>query len=86
MAGVQLYAAAPPLFRMLRSAGIFVMSGPSSVVRMLPPVTIERRQIDFAVENLASALVTLRDSRRRRKPEAEVELRGVAARRPARSA
>jgi acetylornithine/LysW-gamma-L-lysine aminotransferase len=87
MAAVELYSGAPAVVRMLRKSGVLVAPAPTRVIRLLPPLTIDKRQIDFAVEKLAAAIFASRGPRRSRKiGEADVELRGVPTRRPARSA
>jgi hypothetical protein len=64
----------------MRGSGVLVVVGAPGIIRMLPPLTIERRQIDLAVERLAAAIREVRQSRRRRRlGETDVELRGVAA-------
>lgn len=85
MAAVELHASAVTIVRTLRENGVLVAPAAGGVIRMLPPSTVDRRQIDFAVEKLAAAILDARQTRRRKSsPSAEVELRGVAARRSAR--
>jgi acetylornithine/LysW-gamma-L-lysine aminotransferase len=80
MAGVELHGGAPAVAKAMRGSGVLVAVGAPGIIRMLPPLTIERRQIDLAVERLAAAIREVRQSRRRRRlGETDVELRGVAA-------
>jgi LysW-gamma-L-lysine/LysW-L-ornithine aminotransferase len=81
MAGVELHSGAQAVVRELRGAGVLAAITGSRLITLLPPLIIERRQIDHVVERLAIAIREVRQTRRRRKgAEPDVELRGVAAR------
>jgi acetylornithine/LysW-gamma-L-lysine aminotransferase len=84
LAAVELRHAATPVLRLLQERGVLAIAGGGGVIRFMPPLTIERRDIDIAVEALAWSIRTSRGSHRPA-PPGSVSLRGVA-RRPAHAA
>jgi len=85
---IELHGSAHPVVDGLRRRGVLVTSGASGVVRMLPPVILERRQVDIVVESLAAAVLDARHARRNRSRERQAEdvtLRGFPTRRASKS-
>jgi acetylornithine/LysW-gamma-L-lysine aminotransferase len=76
MIAVELRHAAAPVLRSLEERGVLAIPGNNGVIRFYPPLILERRQVDVAVEALAAAIRGAR-----RGPTDEVTLRGVATRR-----
>jgi len=76
MIAVELRHAAAPVLRSLEERGVLAIPGNNGVIRFFPPLILERRQVDVAVEALAAAIRGAR-----RGPTDEVTLRGVATRR-----
>jgi LysW-gamma-L-lysine/LysW-L-ornithine aminotransferase len=77
MIAVELRHAAAPVLRSLEERGVLAIPGNNGVIRFYPPLILERRQVDVAVEALAAAI---RGARRAPAGD-EVTLRGVATRR-----
>jgi acetylornithine/succinyldiaminopimelate/putrescine aminotransferase len=77
MIAVELRHAAAPVLRSLAERGVLAIPGSNGVIMFYPPLVMERRQVDVAVEALAAAI---RGARRGPAGD-EVTLRGVATRR-----
>lgn len=86
MVALELRHGAAPIVRQLQERGIIAILGLDGVIRLLPPLILDRRQVDHVVETIPLAIRAAR--RAGQYPETrsrEVSLRGVAARPRARS-
>jgi len=79
---VELRHNAAAVIRGLEERGVLVVSANDNVVRLMPPLILEKRQADMVVEALASVVLAARRGRKRghETAEDEVSLPGVAAR------
>jgi len=73
MAAVELSGNARPVIQNLRLRGVLVIPSVPRIIRLLPPLTLDRREIDLAVEALAAAVLDARQARRRRATETDAE-------------
>jgi acetylornithine/LysW-gamma-L-lysine aminotransferase len=86
LVAVELRHNAAAVIRGLEDRGLLVVAASDNVVRLMPPLIIEKRQADEVVEALASVVLAIRRSRKRTEDMADVEisLPGVVARAPVR--
>jgi acetylornithine/LysW-gamma-L-lysine aminotransferase len=86
LVAVELRHNAAAVIRGLEDRGLLVVAASDNVVRLMPPLIIEKRQADEVVEALASVVLAIRRSRKRSEDMADVEisLPGVVARAPVR--
>jgi LysW-gamma-L-lysine/LysW-L-ornithine aminotransferase len=87
LVAVELRHNAAAVIRGLEDRGLLVVAANDNVVRLTPPLIMEKRQADELVEALASVILATRRSRKRGEDMADVEVsvRGVASRPPVRS-
>ncbi|MBV9101054.1 MAG: aspartate aminotransferase family protein [Candidatus Dormibacteraeota bacterium] len=76
MIGLEMTQNAAGILLALQERGILAIPGNNNVIRLMPPLILERRQADDAVETLATAV----RSARRAAGDTEVSLTGVASR------
>ncbi len=82
MAAVELHHGGHLVARELQQRGVLVIYDGNGIIRMLPPLTVTRQQVDTAAEQLASAIRAVR--RKPRAPHGDsdaVTLPGVPAKR-----
>ena len=58
MIGIELRKKAIPIIKQMQEQGILVLPAGSTVIRLLPPLVIEKKQLDVALEALVSVLHT----------------------------
>jgi acetylornithine/LysW-gamma-L-lysine aminotransferase len=56
MIGIELKEKAVPYAQKLVDEGVLVLLAGTTVLRLLPPLTIEKEEIDFVVAKLSKAL------------------------------
>ncbi|HYL70832.1 MAG TPA: aminotransferase class III-fold pyridoxal phosphate-dependent enzyme [Candidatus Dormibacteraeota bacterium] len=76
MIGIELTQNAAGVLLALQERGILAIPGNNNVIRLMPPLVLERRQADEAVETIAAAV----RAARRGPGDTEVTLTGVATR------
>jgi acetylornithine/LysW-gamma-L-lysine aminotransferase len=82
LVAVELRHNAAAVIRGLEDRGLLAVTANDNIVRLTPPLIMEKRQADEVVEALASVILAARRSRKRGEDMADVEisLPGVAAR------
>ena len=58
MIGIELRKKATPIIKQMQDQGILVLPAGSTVIRLLPPLVIEKKQLDVVLEALVSVLHT----------------------------
>ena len=58
MIGIEIRKKATPLIKQMQEQGILVLPAGSTVIRLLPPLVIEKKQLDVVLEALVSVLHT----------------------------
>ena len=56
MIGIELRKKATPLIKQMQEQGILVLPAGSTVIRLLPPLVIEKKQLDVVLDALVSVL------------------------------
>ena len=58
MIGIELRKKATPIIKQMQEQGILVLPAGSTVIRLLPPLVIKKKQLDVVLESLVSVLHT----------------------------
>jgi acetylornithine/LysW-gamma-L-lysine aminotransferase len=56
MIGIELKAKVTPVLQALQAAGVLALPGGSTVLRLLPPLVIEREDLDRVADAIAAIL------------------------------
>jgi acetylornithine/LysW-gamma-L-lysine aminotransferase len=80
MLGIELRHGAAPVVRALQKRGVLVIPGINGMIRLMPPLILERRQADTAVEALAAAIREARRPGQTPESDDEITLPGIPSR------
>ena len=56
MIGIELKDEAAPIVQKLQDSGLLLLTAGPNVIRILPPLTTDKNEIDLAVEKISNVL------------------------------